>query len=69
MVNRLSDFLRYSLDKDPIRKVPLIQEIEVLELYLEIEKVRFEERLTVTWDIDELTNKALVPSLILQPLI
>jgi sensor histidine kinase YesM len=69
MVNRLSDFLRYSLDKDPIRRVPLIQEIKVLELYLEIEKVRFEERLTVVWDIDEKTKDALVPSLILQPLI
>jgi sensor histidine kinase YesM len=69
MVNRLSDFLRYSLDKDPIRKVALIQEIQALELYLEIEKVRFEERLTVSWDVDEATTKALVPSLILQPLI
>lgn len=69
MVNRLSDFLRYSLDKDPIRKVPLIQEIQALELYLEIEKVRFEERLTVNWDVDDTTKKALVPSLILQPLI
>ncbi|WP_158970025.1 sensor histidine kinase [Paraglaciecola sp. L3A3] len=69
MVNRLSDFLRYSLDKDPIRKVPLMQEIQALKLYLQIEKVRFEERLTVIWDIEEDSSKALVPSLILQPLI
>ncbi|MFT6897405.1 MAG: two-component system LytT family sensor kinase [Paraglaciecola sp.] len=69
MVSRLSDFLRYSLDKDPIRKVPLRQEIEALELYLEIEKVRFEDRLTVIWDIQQNAAQALVPSLILQPLI
>lgn len=69
MVSRLSDFLRYSLDKDPIRRVPLIQEIQALELYLEIEKVRFEDRLTVVWDIEEKTKTALVPSLILQPII
>lgn len=69
MVSRLSDFLRYSLDKDPIKKVALRQEFEALELYLEIEKVRFEDRLTVIWDIQENTNKALVPSLILQPLV
>lgn len=69
MVSRLSDFLRYSLDKDPIHRVPLIQEVQALELYLEIEKVRFEDRLTVVWDIEEKTKEALVPSLILQPLI
>jgi sensor histidine kinase YesM len=69
MVSRLSDFLRDSLDKDPIKRVPLRQEIQALELYLEIEKVRFEERLTVEWDVQENTNQALVPSLILQPLI
>ena len=55
MVSRLSDFLRYSLDKDPIKKVPLRQEIEALKLYLEIEKVRFEDRLTV---ISELNTSA-----------
>jgi len=69
MVSRLSDFLRYSLDKDPIKKVPLRQEIEALTLYLAIEKVRFEDRLTVIWDVQPTANEALVPSLILQPLI
>lgn len=69
MVSRLSDFLRYSLDKDPIKKVPLKQEIHALELYLEIEKVRFDERLSVEWDVQESIKNALVPSLILQPII
>ena len=61
--------MRYSLDKDPIKKVPLRQEIEALTLYLAIEKVRFEDRLTVIWDVQPTANEALVPSLILQPLI
>lgn len=69
MVSRLSDFLRYSLDKDPIKKVPLKQEIQALDLYLEIEKVRFDERLTVEWDVDDSVQESLVPSLILQPII
>ncbi|WP_407646759.1 sensor histidine kinase [Fluctibacter halophilus] len=69
MVSRLSDFLRYSLDKDPIKKVPLQQEIQALDLYLQIEKVRFDERLSVTWDVQESVKQGLVPSLILQPLI
>lgn len=69
MVSRLSDFLRYSLDKDPIKKIPLKHEIQALELYLEIEKVRFDDRLEVNWDIAENCQEALVPSLILQPII
>lgn len=69
MVSRLSDFLRYSLYKDPINKVPLEQEIYAARLYLEIEKVRFSERLSINIDIEPGTEKALVPSLILQPLI
>lgn len=69
MVSRLSDFLRYSLYKDPINKVFLEQEIYAARLYLEIEKVRFSERLTLNIDIEPGIEKALVPSLILQPLI
>lgn len=69
MVSRLSDFLRYSLYKDPINKVQLEQEIYAARLYLEIEKVRFSERLAISIELDSGTEKALVPSLILQPLI
>ncbi len=69
MVTRLSDFLRYSLDNDPIKRVPLGQETKALRLYLEIEKVRFDDRLEVNWDIDEGCEAALVPSMILQPII
>ncbi len=68
-VTRLSDFLRYSLDNDPMKRVTLRQELEALDLYLEIEKVRFGERLTVHREVESRALDGLVPSLILQPLI
>ncbi|MDP7593805.1 MAG: histidine kinase [Litorilituus sp.] len=68
MVTKLSDFLRYSLEKDPMKKVTLNDEIQALELYLAIEKVRFEERLQIDVNISEQCQNALVPSMILQPL-
>jgi len=68
MVTKLSEFLRYSLDKDPMKKVTLNSEIQALELYLAIEKVRFEERLQVRFNINENCEQALVPSMILQPI-
>lgn len=68
MVTKLSEFLRYSLDKDPMKRVSLNSEIQALQLYLDIEKVRFEERLQVHVNISEDCQLALVPSMILQPL-
>lgn len=69
MVTKLSDFLRYSLHTDPIKKVQLKQEAKALGLYLDIEKIRFEDRLSVEWHIAPEAEDALVPSLLLQPLI
>jgi two-component sensor histidine kinase len=69
MVTRLSSFLRHSLDNDPMQKVTLQQELTALKLYLDIEKVRFEERLRLELDIGEQASHALIPSLLLQPLI
>lgn len=69
MVTRLSNFLRYSLDNDPMQKTTLQQEVTTLELYLCIEKVRFEERLQLDFNIDDDAAQALIPSLILQPLV
>jgi sensor histidine kinase YesM len=69
MVTRLSSFLRYSLDNDPMQKVTLHQEIEALRLYLDIEKVRFEDRLQLVLDIEPAAEGALIPSLLLQPLV
>ena len=69
MVTRLSSFLRYSLDNDPMQKITLEQELKALNLYLEIEKVRFEERLSIEVNIEDQAKNALIPSLLLQPLI
>ncbi len=69
MVIRLSAFLRHSLDSDPMQRVTLRQELDALGLYLEIEQLRFEDRLVVDLDIDEDVELALLPSLLLQPLI
>lgn len=69
MLSRLSAFLRYTLANEPTGQVTLAQEIETLKLYLDIEKMRFEERLRPHFDIDPSVTEARVPSLILQPLV
>jgi len=69
MIVQLSDFLRYSLDNDPIKRVSLEQELDALTLYLNIEKTRFGDRLELEFDIQPEAKAVLVPSLILQPLI
>jgi len=69
MVTKLSSFLRYSLDNDPMQKITLQQELQALQLYLDIEKVRFEARLSLQVDVEEAAKNALIPSLLLQPLI
>jgi LytS/YehU family sensor histidine kinase len=68
-VSRLSEFLRYTLDQDPMKKVTLRQELDALNLYLGIEKLRFGDRLRLEFDVDERVESALVPSLLLQPLV
>jgi two-component sensor histidine kinase len=68
-VTRLSEFLRYTLDQDPMKKVTLRQELEALDLYLGTERLRFAERLRLEYAIDEAAMDALVPSLLLQPLL
>lgn len=69
MVTKLSSFLRFSLDNDPMQKITLEQELEAIGLYLDIEKVRFEERLRLEQDIEQGARQALIPSLLLQPLV
>jgi two-component system LytT family sensor kinase len=69
MIQGLSKFLRHSLGETGGQNVTLEKELESLELYLNIEKTRFEDRLTLVFDIDPLARKVLVPSLILQPII
>jgi len=69
MLSRLSSFLRYTLINEPTGRVTVAQEVETLKLYLDIELMRFEERLRTTFRIDPATEAALLPSLLLQPLV
>lgn len=69
MLARLSSFLRYTLANEPTANVTLAQEVETLKLYLEIEKMRFEDRLRPHFRIEPETIGARLPSLLLQPLI
>ena len=69
MLSRLSSFLRYTLVNEPTGQVTVAQEVETLKLYLEIEKMRFEERLRPHFAIDRQVERALMPSLLLQPLV
>ena len=69
MLTKLSAFLRFSLVSQPHQKTSLNEELYALHLYLDIEKVRFGERLQFKTDITKPAEKALVPSLILQPLV
>jgi two-component system LytT family sensor kinase len=69
IIQLLSDFLRHSLDQDGVENVSLEQELESLMLYLNIEKARFEDRLTLQFDIEPEARQASVPGMILQPII
>jgi two-component system, LytTR family, sensor kinase len=69
MIARLGDFLRLTLEHSNEQMVTLKQEIEFLRCYLEIEQVRFEDRLSVDFRIEPTTLSAHVPHLILQPLV
>ncbi|GAB5487042.1 MAG: hypothetical protein Pars2KO_06120 [Parasphingorhabdus sp.] len=69
MLSRLSSFLRHTLVNEVHSRVSLSQEVETLHLYLDIEKMRFEERLRSNFTIEPAVRDALLPSLLLQPLV
>ena len=69
MLELLSALLRQVLQSDRAQLITLDQELKFVEQYLEIERVRFPDRLQVDWAIDESVRHALVPEFILQPLI
>jgi len=69
MVTKLSKFLRYSLDHSPLDRVSFSHELETSRLYLDIEKVRFADRLKLEFDIEPEAEMALVPTMLLQPII
>jgi two-component system LytT family sensor kinase len=69
MIAKLSDLLRISLQNVGVQEVGLKQELDFLSKYLEIEQTRFRDRLTVVFDVQPDTLDALVPNLVLQPLV
>lgn len=69
MVQQLSDFLRAVLKKEENQWVSLGEELQHLQLYLDIEKVRFGHRLSATITSNEIANQMKIPAMILQPLV
>ena len=69
MVQQLSDFLRGTIKKEETQWVSLREELQYLQLYLDIEKVRFGNRLATEIEIDEGTELLRLPALLLQPVV
>jgi two-component system, LytTR family, sensor kinase len=69
VLNRLADFLRIALESAKAQEVCLETELEYTDRYLDIERVRFQDRLRVEREIEPESRGALVPTLILQPLV
>src|SRR4029450_2161854 len=69
MIARLGDFLRLTLDHADHELVTLKEETEFLHAYLDIEQIRFGDRLKVTFEMEPMTLSAQVPHLILQPIV
>jgi hypothetical protein len=69
MLTRLSHFLRHTLILEPGSQVTLAEEIGTLQLYLDIERMRFEERLRTRFEIEDAALAARLPSMLLQPLV
>jgi len=69
MIARLGEFLRLTLERSDEQTVTISEELEFLRYYLEIEQIRFSDRLTVEFAVEDETLAAEVPHLILQPLV
>ena len=69
MIARLGDFLRLTLDNSGAQEVSLQKELEFLKCYLDIERVRFQDRLTTSLDVEPRALDSTVPNLILQPIV
>ena len=69
MISRLGDFLRLTLENGGTSEVSLQRELEFLQGYLEIERIRFKDRLTTTINVDPSVLDVQVPNLILQPIV
>jgi len=69
MIARLSDLLRFTLRAGSKPEIRFVEELEITRMYLEIMKARFEDKLQVNYDVEAGVQEALIPQLILQPLV
>jgi len=69
MIARLSDLLRYTLEESTEQEVPLHRELDLLGEYIELMQIRFQGKLNVEIDVEDNVREALVPNLILQPIV
>jgi ligand-binding sensor domain-containing protein/two-component sensor histidine kinase len=69
MINRLSDFLRLTLERSGVQEITLREELHYVDRYLQIELLRFADRLAVHYDIGDDLDDAMVPTMILQPIV
>jgi sensor histidine kinase YesM len=68
-ITKLSNILRYSLQMERMERVPLEDEIETVKNYLDLERIRFEDRLKYKLDIDRSTQKIEIPPMMIQTLV
>ena|GEM_PF-808375 len=69
MMEKLSDLMRFALRENNTQEITLEKELALLELYLDIQKTRFEDKLMVTFDVPKELLAASVPSMMLQPIV
>ncbi len=69
MITQLSEFLRFSLLNESAKKISLHEEIEAVRNYLAIEKIRFEDKLEINFEIEKRAEDVKVPSFLLNPLV
>jgi LytS/YehU family sensor histidine kinase len=69
MMEKLSDLMRFALRENNTQEITLEKELALLELYLDIQKTRFEDKLMVTFDVPQELLAASVPSMMLQPIV
>lgn len=69
MMEKLSDLMRIALRESGDQMVTLNKEVEMLQLYLDIQKIRFEDKLEIAYQISTGTEKLLMPGMMLQPLV
>ncbi|MBD0332184.1 MAG: histidine kinase, partial [Chitinophagaceae bacterium] len=69
MLVRLSELLRFALKENKDQLIPLHREMELLQLYLDIQQTRFKDRLQLSVNVDPAVQQTLIPSLLLQPIV